>query len=332
MKKLTSLAVTSLMATISFANADSIAYIGYGSLIEDPRGLPIEKDFDKTGPMLPIDFLRISGSYIGDSKKHDDTLYGALCDKEDSARKDHPLYLSVTIAPDEFANDVTPSQTYIANYDKEKNSAADPSKTDFDNARDALKTREGTDLSDNIAFISTSADAPKDSTVDDNGYKISKRIEALSKNDREGIEKWMKDNKADTVFVTYFESNFHDTTYGRGMESIKPYFKAIDDRDITQWNQDNIRLLMFLAANHKANISATRYDALEMFKNYLYEVPADVKNNTTYWQQGPYAHSAGLSGLVTDVFNYPRVHTRVLPDANAMIDCSNYEFTLKSSK
>ena len=57
----------------------------------------------------------------------------------------------------------------------------------------------------------------------------------------------MKDNKADTVFVTYFESNFHDTTYGRGMESIKPYFKAIDDRDITQWNQDNIRLLMFLA-------------------------------------------------------------------------------------
>mgnify|MGYP001317944132 CR=1 FL=1 len=84
---------------------------------------------------------------------------------------------------------------------------------------------------------------------------------------------------------------------------------------------------MFLTANNQANISPTRYNALDKFKSYLYEVPTNVKNNSTYWQKGPYAHSPCLSGLITDVFNYPRIHTRVLPDADAKVDCSNYSFT-----
>jgi hypothetical protein len=114
------------------------------------------------------------------------------------------------------------------------------------------------------------------------------------------------------------------------MESIAKYIDA--GRDISVWNQDNIRLLMFLTANHKANISHTRYNALDKFRSYIYEVPANVKNNTAYWQEGPYAHAAGLAGLITDVFTYPRLHTRPLQDANDMIDCSNYKFTPQSSK
>jgi len=331
MKKIFSLATIGLLASMSLTYADKIAYLGYGSLIEDPRELPIQDTFQKSGPMLPIDFLRISGSYLGDSKKHDNTLYGALCDKQDSTRKGHPLYLSVTIAPDEFTDSVIPSQTYAAYYDKTKDKDAETTNTDFDNARDALKAREGTSLSDNIAFISTSDDAPEKSVVDENGYKISKRIKVLGKNDREGIEKWMKDNSVDTVFITYFESNFHDTTYERGMESIKPYIKVEDGRDITQWNQDNIRLLMFLTANHNAQQSPTRYEAIDKFRSYIHEVPSNVKDNTTYWQEGLYVHKDGLYGLIIDVFAAPAIHTRPLPDAEAMIDCSGYNFTPESN-
>ncbi len=279
--------------------------------------------------------MRISGSYLGSSKEHDDTIYGALCDKKDPARKSQKLYLSVTIAPDEFAKDVTPSDVYSTLYDASKDTAKDPSKTTFDNARQALMTREGTSLADNIAFISKSADAPIDkdgSTFDYSGitYKISAQASALSQDDIKNIVEWMSSHNIETIFVTYFASNFHDLQYGRGMGSIVGHVKGLSSnisRDITKWNQDNIRLLMFLAANNKANIASTRYDALEKFKSYIYEVPSNVKNNTTYWQVGPYAGTAGLSGLVTDVFNYPRLHTRVLQDSNAYVDCSSYTFT-----
>ena len=111
------------------------------------------------------------------------------------------------------------------------------------------------------------------------------------------------------------------------MGSIVKYVKGMNGgRDITKWNQDNIRLLMFLVANNKANREPTRYDALAKFKSYIYEVPTNVKNNTTYWKKEPYAHAAGLSGLITDVWNYPRVHTFLLDttEARAYVDCSNY--------
>lgn len=315
---------------LSYAE-DKIAYLGYGSLIEDPRDLPITDKFTQTEDLkLPIDFLRISGSYIGDSKEHDNTLYGAMCDKKDPARKDHLLYLSVTIAPDEFAKDVIPSNVYSTLYDSSKDKTKDPDKSDFQNARDALKQREGTSLSNNIAFISKSDDAPTDkkgTTFEYNNitYKVSNQAAVLSQEDIKNIVGWMDNQNTDTVFVTYFASNFHDLEYSRGMESIVDYVKGLDEaRDITKWNQDNIRLLMFLVANNQANRANTRYDALDKFKSYIYEVPANVKNNTTYWQKGPYAHTAGLSGLVTDVFNYPRLHTRTLLDSNATVDCSTY--------
>ncbi|AXA34326.1 hypothetical protein [Francisella adeliensis] len=325
-----------VITTIGLSYADSkIAYLGYGSLIEDPRDLPITDKFTETDLKLPIDFLRISGSYIGNSKDHDNTLYGAMCDKKDSERKDHPLYLSVTIAPDEFAKDVTPSNVYSTTYDASQDKLKEVAKNEFDSARKALMRREGTTLSNNIAFISKSTDAPADkkgTTLEYKGatYKVSNQAAALSQEDIENIVEWMYNQQIDTIFVTYFASNFHDLEYGRGMESIVKYVKSLDNaRDITQWNQDNIRLLMFLAANNKANRSATRYDALEKFKSYLYEVPASVKNNTTYWQKGPYAKTAGLSGLITDIWNYPRIHTRVLPDSNAYIDCSEYVSPVK---
>ncbi|MFT4694208.1 MAG: hypothetical protein ACI8TE_001110 [Francisella sp.] len=93
MKKIISSVIITLLTTIAIATADDkIAYTGYGSLIEDPRDLPITDKFTKTDLQLPIDFLRISGTYLGSSDDHDDTVYGALCNKTDPKRKDQKLY------------------------------------------------------------------------------------------------------------------------------------------------------------------------------------------------------------------------------------------------
>ncbi|AIT08518.1 hypothetical protein LO80_00055 [Candidatus Francisella endociliophora] len=329
MKKIFTFTAMLISMGISSLYAENIVYIGYGSLIEDPRELPIKEGFKQTDLKLPIDFLRISGSYIGNSSKHDDTLYGAFCNKKDPDRKNSPLYLSVTIAPDEFAKDVKYSNVYSAQYDVVNDKFKELAIDAFDSARKALMRREGTTVSDNIAFISKSDLAPDTKEKIDN-YKISKNATQLSEKDKENIITWMKEHGIDTTFITYFPSNFHDTIYGRGMETIAGKIKGMNsDRDITKWNQDNIRLLMFLVANNQANMASTRYNALEKFRSYIYEVPANVKNNTTYWQIGPYAKTAGLSGLITDVFNYPRIHTRKLEDSNAYVDCSDYKFESK---
>jgi hypothetical protein len=37
-----------------------IAVLGWGSLMRDPRGLAIQGDFQPDGPLLPIEFARIS--------------------------------------------------------------------------------------------------------------------------------------------------------------------------------------------------------------------------------------------------------------------------------
>ncbi|MFT4694209.1 MAG: hypothetical protein ACI8TE_001111 [Francisella sp.] len=189
-------------------------------------------------------------------------------------------------------------------------------------------SHEGTSLSDNIAFISKSEDAP----TDDDGsiYKVSKQATELIQGDIKHIVEWMSKHDSETIFVTYFASNFHDTQYHRGMETIVDHVKGLSfDRDITKWNQDNIRLLMFLVANNQANMAPTRYDALEKFKSYIYEVPANVKNNTTYWKVGPYTGTSELSVLITNVFNYPQLHTRVLQDFDAKVDYSEYSSKLK---
>ena len=195
MKKVLTIVTIIAGFTVAFANtndtAEKIAYIGYGSLIDDPRELPKTDDFKETDLQLPIDFLRISGSYIGSSHDHDDTLLGAFCDKKDPARKNHPLYLSVTIAPDEFAKDVTPSNVYSTEYDPNKDKFKEVSTSMFDSARKALMRREGTTLSSNIAFISKSNDAPTDKggkTVD--GYKVSTNAAQLSDNDINKIITW----------------------------------------------------------------------------------------------------------------------------------------------
>ncbi|MGQ4002357.1 hypothetical protein QIW31_04855 [Francisellaceae bacterium CB299] len=202
---------------------------------------------------------------------------------------------------------------------------------DFALARGALAYREGTTLLTNIAYASKTSQGKYDREHKnkDVTYYFYKRADELSDQDKDSIAQWLSQhNDVGSVIFTYFASNFHDLQYGRGMESILGHVKRLSfDRDITKWNQDNIRLLMFLAANNKANIAPTRYDALEKFQSYIYEVPSNVKQSTTYWRVGPYAKTAGLSGLVTDVFNYPRLHTRVLQDSNAYVDCSSYTFT-----
>jgi hypothetical protein len=37
-----------------------IAILGWGSLVWDPRGLPIKGDWEKSGPILPLEFSRVS--------------------------------------------------------------------------------------------------------------------------------------------------------------------------------------------------------------------------------------------------------------------------------
>lgn len=98
--------------------------------------------------------------------------------------------------------------------------------------------REGTTLSNNIAFISKSADAPSDkkgTTLEYKGatYKVSNQAAALSQEDIENIVEWMYNQQIDTIFVTYFASNFHDLEYGRGMESIVKYVKALITLEIS---------------------------------------------------------------------------------------------------
>lgn len=91
-----------------------IAYLGWGSLVWDPRGLPC-KEWQVGGPTLPVDFRRISGQDRGEP------------------------YLSLIIAPTATTSTVRFAEAVA---------------TELPVARRDLMKREGTEDPDNVGAIS----------------------------------------------------------------------------------------------------------------------------------------------------------------------------------